>query len=256
MYHVYKIAFLSIVKDEIRRFTRIWLQTLIPPVITTFLYFLIFGDIIGSRIGYMGNFRYMEYIMPGLIMMSIINNAYGNVSSSFFSAKFQRSIEEILIAPVPTIVIIISYVCGGMARGICVGILVSIVSLMFVNIPIAHPMIVIITVLLTTLMLSLAGLLNGIFARNFDDISIIPTFILTPLTYLGGVFYSIDLLSPFWQTLSHLNPIAYAISAFRYGYLGMSAIDVTHTIIVLFIINIILFATVYLSIEKGKKLRT
>lgn len=222
----YYIAFKSILAKEVSRFTRIWIQTLVPPAITMSLYFVIFGNLIGSRIGDMGGFSYMEFIVPGLIMMSVITNSYSNVASSFYSAKFQRNVEELLVAPVPNYIIIAGYVGGGVARGLCVGLIVTLVSLFFVPLQIHHLFSVCMTVLLTSILFSLGGLINAVFAKSFDDISIIPTFILTPLTYLGGVFYSITLLPPFWQGVSQVNPIIYMVNAFRYGFLGTSDVNV------------------------------
>jgi ABC-2 type transport system permease protein len=220
------IAFCTIVVKEIRRFTRIWVQTLLPPAITMGLYFVIFGKLIGSRIGEMGGFSYMEFVVPGLIMMSVLTNAYSNVVSSFYSNKFQRSIEEQLIAPIPNWVILAGYVAGGVARGLCVGIIVTMLSLFFTRLQVQHPLLMIAIVLLTAILFSLAGLINAVYAKSFDDISIIPTFVLTPLTYLGGVFYSINLLPPFWQALSQANPILYMVNAFRYGVLGISDVNI------------------------------
>lgn len=226
MTHLYWVALKSIWAKEINRFMRIWVQTLVPPVITMTLYFIIFGNLIGSRIGEMHGFTYMQFIVPGLIMMAVITNAYANVASSFFSAKFQRNIEELLVAPVPTHVIIAGYVGGGVARGLCVGILVTAISLFFVPFQVHSWLFVALTLLLTAILFSLAGLLNAVFAKTFDDISLIPTFVLTPLTYLGGVFYSINLLPPFWQTVSLANPILHMVNAFRYGILGVSDIRI------------------------------
>lgn len=217
MTHLYWVALKSIWAKEINRFMRIWVQTTVPPVITMTLYFIIFGNLIGSRIGEMHGFTYMQFIVPGLIMMAVITNAYANVASSFFSAKFQRNIEELLVAPVPTHVIIAGYVGGGVARGLCV-IPATAISLFFVPFEVHSWLFVALTLLLTAILFSLAGLLNAVFAKTFDDISLIPTFVLTPLTYLGGVFYSLTLLPPFWQALSHLNPIVYMISGFRFGF--------------------------------------
>lgn len=211
------IALQSILYKEINRFMRIWVQTLVPPAITMTLYFVIFGALVGSRIGDMGGFSYMEFIVPGLIMMSVITNSYSNVASSFFSAKFQRNVEELLVAPVPNYIIVLGYVGGGVARGILVGLIVSLLSLFFVDITVHHLFILMSTVVLTATLFSLAGLINAIFAKTFDDVSIIPTFVLTPLTYLGGVFYSLSLLPEFWQYVSQLNPIVYMVNAFRYG---------------------------------------
>ncbi len=220
------IAFCTILVKEIRRFTRIWVQTLLPPAITMGLYFVIFGKLIGSRIGEMGGFSYMEFVVPGLIMMSVLTNAYSNVVSSFYSNKFQRSIEEQLIAPIPNWVILAGYVAGGVARGLCVGVIVTFLSLFFTRLQVQHPLLMIAIVLLTAILFSLAGLINAVYAKSFDDISIIPTFVLTPLTYLGGVFYSINLLPPFWQALSQANPILYMVNAFRYGVLGISDVNI------------------------------
>lgn len=220
------VAFVTIVVKEIRRFTRIWVQTLIPPAITMTLYFIIFGNLVGSRIGDMGGFEYMDYIVPGLIMMSVITNSYGNVVSSFFGTKFQRNIEELLVAPVPNWVILLGYVIGGVARGLAVGFMVTLLSLFFTDLELAHPLITISIVLLTAVVFSLGGFINAVYANTFDDISIVPTFILTPLTYLGGVFYSISLLPEIWQWVSQLNPILYMVNTFRYGILGVSDINI------------------------------
>lgn len=220
------VAFVTIVVKEIRRFTRIWVQTLIPPAITMTLYFIIFGNLVGSRIGDMGGFEYMDYIVPGLIMMSVITNSYGNVVSSFFGTKFQRNIEELLVAPVPNWVILLGYVIGGVARGLAVGFMVTLLSLFFTDLELAHPLITLSIVLLTAVVFALGGFINAVYANTFDDISIVPTFILTPLTYLGGVFYSISLLPEVWQWVSQLNPILYMVNTFRYGILGVSDINI------------------------------
>ena len=221
------IAFMTIVVREVRRFTRIWPQTLLPPAVTMTLYFVIFGNLIGSRIGPMEGYDYMEFIVPGLIMMSVITSSYANVVSSFFSMKFQRSIEELLVSPTPNWVILTGYLAGGMARGLIVGFVVMLVSLFFTSLEFYSPVLVISTALLTSLVFSLGGFINAMFATKFDDISIVPTFVLTPLTYLGGVFYSINLLSPFWQGLSMANPILYMVNSFRFGVLGVSDVNVT-----------------------------
>ena len=221
------VAFNTLVIREVRRFLRIWPQTLLPPAITMTLYFIIFGNLIGSRIGEMGGFSYMEYIIPGIIMMAVINNAYANVASSFYSAKFQSHIEELLVAPVPNYLILAGYVAGGTARGLCVGLIVTIVSLFFTQQPIQHLLITISMVLLSAVLFALGGFINAIYARSFDEIAIIPTFILTPLTYLGGVFYSISLLPEFWQNVSLLNPILYMVNAFRFGMLGASDVPIS-----------------------------
>lgn len=221
------VAFYTLFSREVRRFIRIWPQTLLPPAITMTLYFIIFGNLIGTRIGEMDGFRYMDYIAPGIIMMSVINNAYANVASSFFSSKFQNHIEEMLVAPIPNYLILAGYVAGGTARGLCVGLIVTLVSLFFTQLSIEHLFITFSMVVLSAVMFALGGFINGIYARSFDEIAIIPTFILTPLTYLGGVFYSISLLPDFWQHVSLANPILYMVNAFRYGMLGISDIAVT-----------------------------
>lgn len=247
------IALSTIVRKEIRRFTRIWVQTLIPPAITMALYFVIFGSLIGSRIGEMGGFDYMSYIVPGLIMMSVITNSYSNVVSSFFSSKFQHQIEELLVSPTPNWVILVGYLAGGMGRGLMVGVIVTILSLFFTQLQIANFGITIAIILLTSLLFSLGGFINGIFARSFDDISIIPTFVLTPLTYLGGVFYSIQLLPEFWQNVSLANPILYMVNTFRYGILGVSDINVgfAFAMISLFVVGMFIFALYLLKNSKG-----
>lgn len=220
------VAFLTIVTKEIRRFTRIWPQTLLPPAITMTLYFVIFGNLIGSRVGEMGGFDYMRYIVPGLIMMSVIQNSYGNVVSSFFSTKFQHSIEEMLVSPMPSWIILGGFVVGGMVRGMLVGVIVSMLSLFFTHLSLQHVAVTVVVVVLTAALFSIGGFINAILAKKFDDISIVPTFVLTPLTYLGGVFYSIDMLPEFWRTVSLANPIVYMVNAFRYGVLGVSDVNV------------------------------
>lgn len=238
------IAFYTILLKEVRRFTRIWVQTILPSVITTTLYFLIFGYLIGARIGDMDGFKYMDYIVPGLIMMAVITNSYSNVVASFFSAKFQRNIEEMLVSPMPNYIILLGFVAGGVARGLAVGAVVTAVALFFSALPVQHLLITSSVILLTAILFSLAGFLNGQFAKSFDDIAIVPTFVLTPLTYLGGVFYSIKLLPPFWQQLSLANPILYMVNAFRYGLLGASDIDlyVSYAIILGFIVGLFVLA--------------
>ncbi|PUW17872.1 ABC transporter permease [Cronobacter sakazakii] len=256
MMQLYWVALKSIWAKEVNRFARIWVQTLVPPVIIMTLYFIIFGNLIGSRIGEMHGFTYMQFIVPGLIMMAVITNSYANVASSFFSAKFQRNIEELLVAPVPTHVIIAGYVGGGVARGLCVGILVTAVSLFFVPFQVHSWLFVALTLLMTAILFSLAGLLNAVFAKTFDDISLIPTFVLTPLTYLGGVFYSLTLLPPFWQALSHLNPIVYMISGFRFGFLGITDVPLLFTVAVLACFIIAFYLLCWYLISRGRGLRS
>ena len=252
----YWIAFKSLITKEVNRFARIWVQTMVPPAITMTLYFVIFGSLIGSRIGEMGGFSYMEYIVPGLIMMSVITNSYSNVASSFFSAKFQHNIEELLVAPVPNYIIIAGFVGGGVLRGLGVGVIVSVVSLLFVDLQIAHFGVIVATVLMTSVVFSLGGLINAVFAKTFDDISIIPTFVLTPLTYLGGVFYSLSLLPEFWQGVSKLNPIVYMVNAFRYGFLGVSDVGIGTSFAVLGVFTVILYSVCHYLISRGIGLRS
>ncbi|WP_459176439.1 ABC transporter permease [Ewingella americana] len=256
MSQLYWVALKSIWLKEINRFGRIWIQTLVPPVITMTLYFIIFGNLIGSQIGSMHGFTYMQFIVPGLIMMAVITNSYANVASSFFSAKFQRNIEELLVAPVPTHVVIAGYVGGGVARGVCVGILVTAISLFFVPLVIHSWWVIALTLLLTAILFSLGGLLNAVFATTFDDISLIPTFVLTPLTYLGGVFYSLSLLPPIWQAVSKLNPIVYMISGFRYGFLGISDVSLVFTMSVLVGFIAVFYLLAWYLIERGRGLRS
>ncbi len=250
------IALKSILHKEVHRFMRIWVQTLVPPAITISLYFIIFGSLIGSRIGQMGGFDYMTFIVPGLIMMSVITNSYSNVASSFFSAKWQRNVEEMLVAPVPNWVIVAGYVGGGMARGMLVGLIVTIIAMFFTEIQIHNIWVILITVSLTAAVFSLGGLINAVFAGSFDDISIIPTFVLTPLTYLGGVFYSLSLLPEFWQGVSKLNPIVYMVSAFRYGFLGYQDVSLTTSFTVIGIFIVSLYAVAMTLISKGIGLRS
>lgn len=249
------VAFLTLVTKEIRRFTRIWPQTLLPPAITMALYFVIFGNLIGSRIGEMGGFRYIDYIVPGLIMMSVITNSYSNVVSSFFSTKFQRSIEELMVAPVSPHVVLLGYTFGGVARGLMVGCIVTLTSLFFTRLQVQHIGLTVAVVLLTSLVFSLGGFINAVFARTFDDISIVPTFVLTPLTYLGGVFYSISLLPPFWQAVSQVNPILHMVNAFRYGILGVSDIPIATALVIMALFTLILYSLSYWLLVRGTGLR-
>lgn len=242
---------------ECTRFLRIWVQTLVPPAITMTLYFVIFGSIVGERIGEMGGRPYMEFIVPGLIMMSIITNSYSNVASSFFSAKFQRNIEEMLVAPVSTSVIIAGYVGGGLARALIVAVIVTLVSFLFVeNVQIYHAGILLLTVILTSTLFSLGGLVNAVFAKTFDDISIVPTFVLTPLTYLGGVFFSISLLPGIWESVAQFNPVLYMVNAFRYGFLGISDVNITLAMGVIVGFNVLFFVTAYTLLQRGTGIRS
>ena len=249
------IAFETIVIREIRRFSRIWLQTLVPPAITIGLYFVIFGNLVGRRIGEMDGFQYMEFIVPGLIMMAVIQNSYSNVVSSFFSHKFQRSVEELLVSPIPNYVILLGFVVGGMARGLAVGAIVTTMSLFFADLSIQSFPITIVVVLMTSVVFSLAGFINAVFADSFDDISIIPTFVLTPLIYLGGVFYSIQMLPPFWQVVSSLNPIFYMVNTFRYGILGSSDIDVYWAFMIMGVFILVLYISCIWLLRHGTGIR-
>jgi ABC-2 type transport system permease protein len=244
------IGFQTIVLKELSRILRIWMQTLLPPVITMTLYFIIFGSLIGKRIGAMGGFDYMQYIAPGLIMMSVITNSYGNVVSSFFGAKFGKYLEEMLVSPLPNWLIIIGHMAGGMARGLMVGTAVTCIALLFTDLHMHSLPVTLSVVLLTSAVFSLAGMINAIFAKKFDDIAIVPTFILTPLTYLGGVFYSINMLPEFWQGVSRVNPILYMVNAFRQGILGVSdiALPTAYAIIISF-----LFALFFIALTLMRK---
>jgi ABC-2 type transport system permease protein len=249
------VAMKTIVRKEMVRVLRIWIQTIVPPAITMTLYFIIFGNLIGRRIGTMDGFDYMQYIAPGLIMMSVITNSYGNVVSSFFGAKFGRHLEEMLVAPMSNATIILGHVAGGVLRGLLVGLLVTIIALFFTRLEVQHLFVTISVVLLSSIVFSLMGFINAIFAKKFDDISIVPTFVLTPLTYLGGVFYSISLLPDFWQTVSLANPILYMVNAFRYGILGSSdiSIGVAYAILILFVV--VLFTACVQLLNRGIGIR-
>ncbi|HSD69138.1 MAG TPA: ABC transporter permease [Woeseiaceae bacterium] len=250
------IGFATLLRKEWIRVIRIWVQTIVPPAITMTLYFIIFGNLIGRRIGSMDGFNYMQYIAPGLIMMAVITNSYANVVSSFFGAKFARHIEEMLIAPMSNVTIILGHVAGGVVRGLLVGGLVTGIALAFTRLHVEHPLVTFSVVLLSSVVFSLAGFINAVFAKKFDDISIVPTFVLTPLTYLGGVFYSISLLPEFWQKVSLANPILYMVNAFRYGILGKSDIDIEYAylIIVLFVAG--LFSVSLSLMNRGVGIRT
>lgn len=249
------VAIRTIVRKEIIRVLRIWVQTIVPPAITMTLYFVIFGNLIGSRIGPMDGYSYMQYIAPGLIMMSVITNSYGNVVSSFFGAKFGGHVQEMLVSPMSNSSIIIGHVAGGVLRGLLVGGLVTLIALGFTSLDVAHPLIMISMVLLSSIVFSLAGFVNAVFANKFDDISIIPTFVLTPLTYLGGVFYSISLLPDFWQSASLFNPILYMVNAFRYGILGTSDIDIGYAYLIVVVFAVGLFTVCLTLLNRGVGIR-
>lgn len=245
------IALQTLLKKEIHRFMRIWSQTLIPPAITMSLYFLIFGKFIGSQIKDIHGFTYIQYIVPGLVMMSIMTNAYANTSASFFLTKFTRSIEEMLVSPMPNAIILLGYMLGGTIRGVLVGAIVLMISYLFTHVPILHPFIVISMALLSSTVFSLGGFINGIYAKRFDDISFIPTFVLTPLTYLGGVFYSVNQLPPIWRTISTFNPILIMVDSFRYGLLGMTDVNIYFGFSLIIILFLLLFIWSFLLLQRG-----
>lgn len=249
------VAFLTILRKEIKRYLRIWTQTLLPSAITMSLYFVIFGSLIGSRIGDMGGFTYMQFVVPGLIMMAIVTNSYSNVVSSFYGSKFGRSVEELLVSPVSNFVILMGYVVGGVTRGLLVAVVVTIVSLFFTHLHIHSYFVVVAVVFLTSTLFALAGFINAVYANSFDDISIIPTFVLTPLIYLGGVFYSMDLLPEFWANVSKLNPLVYVVNAFRYGVLGVSDVNLPLAFGMITLFTIIAFAYSMHLLNSGKRLR-
>lgn len=249
-------AFRTILVKEILRFMRIWVQTVVPAAITTALYFIIFGELIGSQISAIEGFSYMEYIVPGIILMSVINNSYANVVSSFYGAKFQRHVEEMLVSPMPNYLIVIGFVAGGVARGLIVGSVVTVISMFFIDFQVHNAGVAISVVLLTAILFSLGGFINAIYANSFDDISIIPTFVLTPLTYLGGIFYSIEMLPGFWQEVSLVNPILYMINAFRFGLLGVSDITMTTAFSIIILFTTALYVFCLYLLRKGIGIRT
>jgi ABC-2 type transport system permease protein len=248
---IHYTAFKTILIRECLRFIRIWKQTVVPPIITTVLYFLIFGKLIGERIGEMGGHSYMLFIIPGVVLMAVISHSYANVVSSFFMSKYQKNIEEILIAPVPNHIILAGYIGGGIARGMVVGAVVFIVALFFSPMQIYSYPFMLLIVVLTSLLFSLAGFINAVYAKTFADISVIPTFVITPFTYLGGVFYSIDLLPPFWQTVSLFNPVLYMVNGFRYGMLGVTDTSPLMSVVIILVFSCILaFFSLHL-LKKG-----
>jgi ABC-2 type transport system permease protein len=250
------VGLYTIVNKELTRILRIWVQTLVPPAITMSLYFVIFGQLIGRRVGEMGGIDFIAYIAPGLIIMAVIQNSYGNVVSSFFGAKFGRHIEEMLVSPMPNSLILAGYVIGGMGRGLLVGALVAVVASFFTPLSIQHPWVMLAVVLLTSATFALAGLINAVFARKFDDISIIPTFILTPLTYLGGVFYTVELLPGIWREASLFNPILYMVNLFRYSIHGISDVRLDVAFLLLVVLLLTLYLTALYLLKKGIGLRS
>ena len=254
--HEQFIAFKTLITKEILRFSRIWIQTLLPSVITMALYFVIFGQLIGSQLADIKGYQYIDYIVPGMIMMSVITNAYSNVVSSFYSTKFQRHIEEMLVSPMPNYIIIWGFLGGGIARSLIVGIAVTLTASLFTEIQIENPVLLLSVALLTAILFSLAGFINAVFANSFDDISLIPTFVLTPLTYLGGIFYSIDMLPEFWRTLSHLNPVLYMVDAFRAAMLGVNDINTTLSLTIIASFVIVLYVIATTLLRKGVGIRS
>lgn len=255
MYKIYAFAFFTLVKKEIRRFLRIWLQTIFPPLITLSLYFLIFGNLIGARIGSMEGVSYIEFIVPGLVMMSIINNSFANVVASFFSVRFHGAIDEMLVAPIPNWIILSGFVAGGLIRGLVAGVLAMLISMFFTKINLSNLFLMFLVAFLAANLFSLAGFINGLFANSFDDISVFPTFVLTPLIYLGGVFYSVNILPEFWQKVSYINPIFYIIDAFRQAILGIGSTSLTISLLVLGLFNIFLFTLALYLMSLPNKLR-
>jgi ABC-2 type transport system permease protein len=251
------IALGTITRREVVRILRIWMQTLLPSAITMTLYFVIFGRMVGSRIGdIVPGIGYIDYIVPGLIMMAVITNSYGNISSSFFGAKFGRHVEEMLASPMPSWVILTGYVSGAVLRGLLVAAIVLVISLFFTRIHLYHPLVTVTTILLTSIVFSLAGFANAVYAKKFDDIALVPTFVLAPLTYLGGVFYSVNQLGSPWREISHANPILYMVNAFRYGLLGVSDISMGVAYAVMIGFAVVLGALGMYLLERGIGLRS
>jgi ABC-2 type transport system permease protein len=250
------VGYKTIVRKEVTRILRIWGQTVVPPAITMSLYFIIFGEVIGRRIGEMGGFTFMQFIVPGLVIMSVITNSYGNMVSSFFGAKFGKHIEELLVSPLPNWIILAGYVTGAVTRGMMVGAVVMVVSLFFTRVEVQHPFIMVTVLLMTSIVFAMAGMVNAIFANKFDDIAIIPAFILTPLTYLGGVFYSISLLPEFWQRVSAFNPILYMVNGFRYGILGVSDVEIGYAYIIMGVFGVLLTSLCLWLLHRGIGLRS
>jgi len=249
------VGFKTIIIREYGRIIRIWAQTIVPSAVTSALYFVIFGSLIGQRVGLMDGVPYMQFIAPGLIMMSVITNSYGNVVSSFFGAKFGKHVEELLVAPLPNWVIVAGYVGGGLVRGLLVGAAVTIVSLIFTQLAVHHVLVIFGAVLLTSTVFALGGFLNALFAKNFDQVNWIPTFVLTPLTYFGGVFYSITLLPAWAQHVSYANPILHMVNAFRYGFLGTSDVNIVVAFTVMSLAVVILFALAVSFMNRGTGMR-
>lgn len=249
------IVLYTLIRREILRFMRIWIQTLLPPAITTMLYCIIFGELVGRQLSGISGYTYMEYIIPGLILMSVITNSYSNVVTSFYSTRFHKNIEEMLISPMPAYILMLGFIAGGMARGLVVGLVVWLVSLTFASLPFPNLGLTLIILLLTSAVFSIAGMINGIYARSFDGISIIPTFILMPLTYLGGVFYSVEILPELWRNLSLFNPIFYMIDVFRHASMGFSDVAISRSLIILTVCLIVLATVCLQLLVRGVRIR-
>jgi len=252
---VYWCGFKTIIIREYGRIIRIWGQTMVPPAVQATLYFTIFGSVIGRRVGQMGGFDYLQFIAPGLIMMSVIQNSYGNVVASFFGAKFGKHVEELLVSPLPNWLIVAGYTAGGLLRGLLVGCVVTAVTLLFARLHVLHPLIVVGAVVFTSVVFSLGGFINALLAKNFDQVNWIPTFVLTPLTYFAGVFYSIHVLPSLAQTLSYANPIIYMVNAFRYGFLGVSDVNVPAAFGIMIGLAAIMFTTAVMMMNVGRGIR-
>lgn len=250
------IGFATILRREVHRILRIWAQTLLPPVISTTLYFIIFGPVLGNRIGLVDGYNYVQYVTPGLIMMAVLLNSYQNVVSSFFGAKFQNHVEEMMVSPMSSHAILLGYSLGGVFRGLVIGAVVSVVSLLFADLPIVHPILTVSVAVLTAVAFALAGFINALIARNFDEVSIIPTFVLAPLTMLGGVFYSVNMLPELWQRVSYANPILYMVNAFRYGILGRSDMRIEVAFGVLLVFIIAFYSLAYFMLQRGTGIRS
>jgi ABC-2 type transport system permease protein len=249
------VGYKTIVIREYGRIIRIWGQTLVPSAVNATLYFLIFGSLIGRRIGQMGGYDYRQYIAPGLIMMSVIQNSYANVVSSFFGAKFGKHLEEMLVSPLPNWLIILGYMTGGVVRGLLVGVVVTAVSLLFAHLPLHHVAVILAAVLLTSSTFALGGFINALLAKNFDQVNLIPTFVLTPLTYLGGVFYSVRILPAWAQQVSFANPILHMVNAFRFGFLGVSDVSIEDAFVIMVAAMAVLFVLADALMNRGAGIR-
>jgi ABC-2 type transport system permease protein len=224
------ISFYTIVRKDAARMFRIWPQTFLPSIITSVLYFLIFGSFLGSSIGEVQGVPYILFVVPGLVMLAVVTQSYANTSFVMFTSKFfGRNIDEILVSPTPPWILVAGYIAGGVVRGVVVGVLVLLVSLFFTHLVVYSYLTILLFLVLTSLVFSLAGLVNGVYAKSMDGISIVPTFVLTPLVYLGGVFYSVESLAPFWRAVTQVDPIFYIINGFRYGFLGASDVPILYS---------------------------